>query len=135
MSLTRQFVASAAQVGRVRREVRAHASQHGVVDCEAVALAVSEAVTNALLHARPRGASLPCVELTAELRTGPVFVVTVADDGLGLRPRTDSPGAGLGLVLIEGLTDELDIASGAQGTRVTMGFRVGAGVVAPARAG
>ena len=119
---TRRFQAGAGQVSRTRREIRACADRCGVRDLDAVALAVSEAVTNAVLHAHAVGDDPPWVEVAAELRPGTGFVVTVADDGHGMRPRTDSPGAGLGLLLIEALTEDLDVQTSPEGTRLMMTF-------------
>lgn len=127
-STTRRFQASAGEVGPARREVCAQAARDGVRDLHAVALAVSEAVTNVVLHARPEGAELAWVEVTTEIRPERGFVVTVADNGHGLRAREDSPGAGLGLVLITALTADLDLQTGPAGTRLTMTFPVAAPV-------
>ncbi len=84
-------------------------------------LAVSEAVTNAVLHAyRDRPAGEVHVEVhrdAAEVR------ITVADEGAGMRPRPDSPGLGLGLPLIARLSTSLEVATGdAGGTRLCMTF-------------
>ena len=43
--------------------------------------------------------------------------VAVADDGLGLRPRADSPGVGLGMPLIADLADRVEITDAASGHR------------------
>ena len=90
-----------------------------------VALAVSEALTNVVMHAyvgRPSGPMRIRTE-TVEDR----LVVEVEDDGIGLRPRLDSPGAGLGLALIGTLTADLVLTSGraGHGTLVQMAFPIG----------
>ena len=90
-----------------------------------VALAVSEALTNVVMHAyvgRPSG--------PMRIRTEKVddrLTVEVEDDGIGLRPRLDSPGAGLGLALIGTLTTDLVLTSGPEGrgTLVQMAFPIG----------
>ena len=53
--------------------------------------------------------------------------VAVEDDGIGLGPRPDSPGAGFGLVLIASLATELELALGpdGRGTVVRMTFAIG----------
>jgi anti-sigma regulatory factor (Ser/Thr protein kinase) len=108
-----------------RRAVRALARDR-VADLHAVELAVSEAVNNAVLHAyrdRDPAAGPGKVQVTAVVR-GDELHVTVADDGIGMRPRIDSPGAGLGLALMGTLADRMDIDHRRGGTRVTLAFRV-----------
>lgn len=90
-----------------------------------IALAVSEALTNVVLHAyvgRPSGP----MRIRTE-RVNGRLLVEVEDDGIGLRPRLDSPGAGLGLALIGTLTAELVLTSGPEGrgTLVQMTFSIG----------
>jgi serine/threonine-protein kinase RsbW/stage II sporulation protein AB (anti-sigma F factor) len=53
------------------------------------------------------------------------ILVIVSDDGLGMMPRLDSPGLGVGLPFIADTADTLDIASGAAGgTELRMSFRL-----------
>ena len=90
-----------------------------------IALAVSEALTNVVMHAyvgRPSGA----MRVRAAQVNGSL-TVEVEDDGIGLRPRSDSPGAGLGLALIGTLAADLVIESGpaGSGTLVQMAFAIG----------
>ncbi len=99
--------AEPSQVSVARRRVGALARRAGMVEPAArdVELGVSEAVTNAVLHAytgRPRAGT---IELAVQVDVdGNALVVEVTDDGSGLRPRDDSPGAGFGLGLIRRLT-------------------------------
>jgi anti-sigma regulatory factor (Ser/Thr protein kinase) len=87
---------------------------------EAVQLASSEALTNAVLHAYGEEPGRVCV--TAALVADELWVL-IADDGRGLEPRTDRPGLGLGLGLISQVTDELAIVPRAGGgTEVRMRF-------------
>jgi anti-sigma regulatory factor (Ser/Thr protein kinase) len=51
------------------------------------------------------------------------LLVAVSDDGVGLTPRADSPGLGLGLPIIAALADRFEVQERAGGTRVLMGFR------------
>jgi nitrate/nitrite-specific signal transduction histidine kinase len=52
--------------------------------------------------------------------------VTVSDDGVGMMPRLDSPGLGVGLPFIADTADTLDIDSiEGGGTQLRMSFRVG----------
>jgi anti-sigma regulatory factor (Ser/Thr protein kinase) len=65
-----------------------------VSDVHAVELAVSEAVNNAVVHAcryRDPTAVPARIQVTAVVR-GEELLVTVADEGIGMRPRLDSPG-------------------------------------------
>ena len=90
-----------------------------------VELAVSELVTNVVLHAyvgrEPGRVSLRCQGDRGRI------TVEVADDGVGVAPRDDSPGVGHGLALVGGLADTLEVASGpgGRGTVVTMSFVAG----------
>ena len=90
------------------------------LDHEAVALAVSEAVANAVVHAY-RGRAEGFVRVSASFDDGALAVV-VSDDGPGMMPRMDSPGMGIGLALIASLTSSLEVDQGSDGTRLTMRF-------------
>src|SRR4051812_16992757 len=65
---------------------------------QTVKLAVSEALTNVVLHAYPDGEPGP-VAITAVV-DGSAVEVVISDEGRGMVPRADSPGAGLGLPII-----------------------------------
>ena len=56
---------------------------------------VSEAVTNVVVHAFAGARATGTVTVTAELDADELLL-RVSDDGAGFRPRTDSPGLGLG---------------------------------------
>lgn len=88
---------------------------------EAIALAVSEIVTNVILHAY--GAEAGEVRVTCHV-AGENFVVEVVDEGAGIAARPDSPGIGHGLAMVGALAQTLDIAPGpdGRGTAVTMAF-------------
>jgi serine/threonine-protein kinase RsbW len=91
------------------------------VDRDAVGVVVSEAVTNAVVHAyrdRPEPGS---VHVSACLDRDGVEVA-VADAGMGLRARADSPGIGLGMPLIADLADRVEITPAHPGTRVAAHF-------------
>jgi anti-sigma regulatory factor (Ser/Thr protein kinase) len=87
---------------------------------EAVRLASSEALTNAVLHAyadEPGNVYVTAAVVATELW------VLITDDGRGLEPQTNRPGLGLGLGLISQVTDELAIVPRARGgTEVRMRF-------------
>ena len=87
----------------------------------AVELAVSEAVSNAVVHAYA-GTADGAIRLAMERGRGTLDVL-VADDGKGMAPRTDSPGLGLGLPLIGRLADRFDVRSRpGRGTEIRMRF-------------
>jgi serine/threonine-protein kinase RsbW len=112
-----------ASCARARYEIAA-ALEGLAVDIAAVALAVSEAVTNAVVHAyRYRETPHPDDRVNVSVTADADGVwITVIDDGVGMSPRDDSPGLGLGLHVIATLTDQLLIVQGESGTRVHMRF-------------
>ena len=86
-----------------------------------VLLAVSEVVTNCVVHAY-RGQPGGKVDLEAR-RTGDQLLLSVADEGAGMAPRHDSPGLGLGLPLVGRVAQRVDItAQAGGGTLVRMRF-------------
>ncbi|MFL5863690.1 MAG: ATP-binding protein [Solirubrobacteraceae bacterium] len=89
---------------------------------QAVALAVSETVTNAVVHAY-EGHERGSVRLSCHA-DGARFVVEVVDRGAGIWLRQDSPGIGHGLAMVGAVADALSIAPGpgGRGTAVTMSF-------------
>lgn len=80
---------------------------------DGVRLAVSEAVSNVVVHGY-RGSEPGAVTVAAEAQDDELRV-TVADKGWGLAPRADSPGAGLGLPLIAEVTESMSVSSGPDG--------------------
>jgi anti-sigma regulatory factor (Ser/Thr protein kinase) len=111
-------------VGAARRAVWDAAIRAGAEEQvrEAAQLAVSEAVSNVVVHGyrdigTPGGFTL-CVEWDGgELR------VIVRDQGCGMAPRMDSPGAGLGLPLIANLAGSFSVsAPPGGGTELCMTF-------------
>jgi anti-sigma regulatory factor (Ser/Thr protein kinase) len=111
---------------QARRDVSAVVQDRGV-DVGAVELAVSEAVSNVVVHAyrdREEGIGDGRIHVRVTADGGGVWV-SVADDGVGMSPRDDSPGLGLGLRLIASASDELSIIQSEPGTRVHMRFAVG----------
>jgi len=94
------------------------------VDLWAVEMMVSEAVTNAVVHAYPHGAPGQ-VRLEAWLDDA-LLTVVVGDDGVGMSSGRASPGLGEGLAVIRRLAAEVDIHSRG-GTRLVMRLRLGDG--------
>jgi serine/threonine-protein kinase RsbW len=101
---------------------------------ETIALAVSEAVTNAVVHAY-RQESRPG-EVVLEIESPPsgdALLVRVRDAGCGMSPRADSPGLGMGLPLIGRLADDVRVISPpGGGTEIAMCFGLAARAVARA---
>jgi anti-sigma regulatory factor (Ser/Thr protein kinase) len=96
----------------------------GAEVCQRVALAVTEAVANAVMHAYDDHEQAGEVVLRGWSAPGSV-VLQVSDAGRGLLPRDDSPGLGLGLALIRHMADDVRIESSAgTGTALTLVFAV-----------
>jgi anti-sigma regulatory factor (Ser/Thr protein kinase) len=98
---------------------------------EAMALAVSEIVTNAVVHAydhEDRGQ----VRVRCHVE-GERFIVEVADEGVGIGSAHGSSGIGHGLAMVGALARTLDFAPGAggRGTAVTMAFGPDPAAAAP----
>jgi serine/threonine-protein kinase RsbW/stage II sporulation protein AB (anti-sigma F factor) len=108
-------------IAEARRAVGDYASSCGV-DPRDVKLAVSEAVTNAILHGYPDD---PDGEITIDARpNGALLAVTVSDAGSGIDPQPLGKGLGLGLPLIGRVTRSVEISSGGdgRGTQLIMRF-------------
>jgi serine/threonine-protein kinase RsbW len=110
-------------VSAARRAVWDAAARAGAEEQvrEAARLAVSEAVSNVVVHSyREMGAG--AFTITVEW-DGDELRVTVSDEGCGIAPRMDSPGAGLGLPLIANLAETFSVtAPPGGGTEVSMTF-------------
>ena len=89
----------------------------------AIALAVSEAITNAVVHAYIGHEVLGDIELHAQMHEQ-TLQITVSDEGVGMRPRLDSPGVGVGLGLIASVTDDFELAELDPGVRLRMTFAI-----------
>lgn len=112
-------------VGTLRREVVRYAGSLGASGekRDAIALAVSEALTNVVQHAYIGKAPGP-IEVDARLEGPDQLLVRVSDEGRGPIPRADSPGLGLGLGVMAQTADHFSISNreGARGTVVTLRF-------------
>jgi anti-sigma regulatory factor (Ser/Thr protein kinase) len=87
-----------------------------------VKLAVTEACTNAVVHAYPDGEGP--IEVAVYIGDE-LLMLVVRDEGRGIVPRTDSPGLGLGLPLIATLAEALELGTDdADRTEVRMTFRL-----------
>jgi anti-sigma regulatory factor (Ser/Thr protein kinase) len=124
-TLSRRFPAQADQVRLARREVEAYAREHGAVDPAGIALAVSEAVTNAVIHAYVDRPVPGDVEVHVERHPDDGLEIRVCDEGRGMMPRSDSPGLGVGLPLVAKLAQRFRVETRPTGgTAVSMVFPV-----------
>lgn len=95
-----------------------------------IGLAVSEAATNVVQHAYRdrgdgRGGEAEDVRVIVRGCRHEALVVHVRDRGLGLIPRPDSPGLGLGLCLMAHESDQFEIRKPpGGGTEVVLHFRL-----------
>jgi serine/threonine-protein kinase RsbW len=106
-----------------RRALTAIAATAGAAGerLEEIRLAVSEALTNAVVHAY-RDGEAGRLHVTAAVAASELWVL-IGDDGRGLHAWNDSRGLGIGLSLISGLTDDFSIVTRASGgTEVQMRF-------------
>jgi anti-sigma regulatory factor (Ser/Thr protein kinase) len=119
-------------VKQLRHRAAEFVSTAGASDemSQAIALAVSETVTNAVVHAYD-------ADDRGEVRVrchvdGERFIVEVLDQGAGIGSGHGRPGIGHGLAMVGALAQTLDIAPGpdGRGTAVTIAF----GSVSPAAA-
>jgi anti-sigma regulatory factor (Ser/Thr protein kinase) len=108
-------------VGAMRRDVAAFADRAGMGDDGVgdVQLAVSEAATNAVVHAYRQSEGHLRVHARIEATE---LIVVVVDSGSGLAPRPDSPGLGLGMPLMASVTTRFSVVSQGSGTEVHMAF-------------
>ena len=107
-----------------RQAIRALAVRHRA--CaevqDAMALCVTEAVTNAVVHGYRDGRRPGRVELETERVEGAIWV-RVRDDGSGIAPRSDTPGLGFGLPLMANLADEFEARTASTGgTEIVLRF-------------
>src|SRR4051812_35021582 len=81
--------------------VLSFAEAHGATKAtrDDIALAVSEACANVVMHAYVNAAAPGSLTVEASHLNGEL-VVAVRDEGRGMQPRPDSPGLGLGLSII-----------------------------------
>ncbi len=124
-NLNESFPAVRESVAKARHAVAEVAVHGGATDeqLDAIRLAVSEAVTNSVLHAYPgeEGA----VHVIAAV-AGEELWVLVADDGRGFQRPSHRPGQGWGLALIAEAADNFEIATRSTGgTELRMRFAVG----------
>ncbi len=98
----------------VRHAVTAFAREAGASpeQIDAIRLAVSEAITNAVQYAYPARAGY--VHITGRVAAGELWIL-IADNGCGIHAGPESGGLGLGLALISECTDGLSIVERSTG--------------------
>ena len=130
-----EFPARAVNEGFARAAVAAFVSQLDptLTELGDLKTAVSEAVTNAVVHAYPD--SLGVIQLRARILPGGDVELVVKDKGVGIadveRARTPlyttggEERSGMGFTIMEGFTDRLRVRSApGRGTTVTMRRRI-----------
>jgi serine/threonine-protein kinase RsbW len=107
-SFLETYPAVAESVAAIRRKVAHFATKAGAPPpaVDAVKLAVSEAVTNVVVHAYADADEPGLIEVEATHAAGELRV-SVADTGPGLQASHARPGLGLGLAVIDQLADAL----------------------------
>ena len=109
-------------VAAARHATERYAERHGIHG-QRVALAVSEAMTNAVVHGSRDPSRDESVHVSARLN-GDALVVSVVDEGPGVNPHLRRDQLGLGLMLMSWEADSMKIESATGfGTRVVMRFR------------
>jgi anti-sigma regulatory factor (Ser/Thr protein kinase) len=83
---------------------------------DGIVLAISEAVSNAVIHAYPRMPS-GMIEVFA-IRSRDELIVSVTDRGCGLERPSANPGMGMGLQLIRGAAEQALISAREHGGTV-----------------
>lgn len=120
--LDESLPAVAASVPRARRLVAQFARRAGLSGrgLDMLRLAVSEAVTNVVVHAY-RGRS-GTIRVSSAIASGELWVL-VSDTGCGYQTPPKTPGLGLGLMLMADACDDFVIAERAEGgTEARMQF-------------
>lgn len=130
-----EFPSKSVNEGYARSAVAAFAAQLDptMEELGDIRTAVSEAVTNAIVHAYPD--SIGTIWLKARILEGNILEITVRDKGLGIpdvkqamEPLYTTGGeerSGMGFTIMESFMDRLSVRSQqGRGTRVTMRRRI-----------
>jgi len=129
IGLDDSYPAQPSQVAAIRRAVRDVARRSGADPMTVVklSLAVSEAATNAVQHAYREPLAPGWIHVRVRAR-GRFLDVSIRDDGVGMSPRPDSPGLGMGLSLMATESDGFEVRScDGGGTDVLLRFDLGEG--------
>jgi anti-sigma regulatory factor (Ser/Thr protein kinase) len=98
-----------AEVPRIRHEVARFVGELDGLPASRLPdldLAVTESVTNALIHGNRDGIEEP---VGVDVHVNGRVEIVVRDRGVGLSPHPDSPGAGLGLEIVATLADRVEM--------------------------
>lgn len=107
-----------------RQRVREVAVRHGAEEAlqRDIALCVSEAVTNAILHAYRDAPEAGPIEIET-VRNQDSLCIYIRDSGSGVETNPASPGLGLGVPFMTQLADQFELrAATSGGTEVVMHF-------------
>jgi anti-sigma regulatory factor (Ser/Thr protein kinase) len=118
--MTVELPGESTSIARARSAARRLARACGA-NPDDLALAASEAVTNAIVHGY-RDDEAGAIELNG-YRDGEDCVLEVADRGVGMRPHPGVHGLGMGLPVISTIADSVEIVSLEPGTAIRMRFR------------
>jgi serine/threonine-protein kinase RsbW/stage II sporulation protein AB (anti-sigma F factor) len=122
------YPAQPTHIAEIRRDVTNLASGFGADEIALlqINLAVSEAATNAILHAYRGRAAAGDVHVLVQ-HADDFLDVSIADSGIGMSPRRDSPGLGLGLCLMAHEAHSCQVKTSPEGgTEVILRFQLGA---------
>jgi anti-sigma regulatory factor (Ser/Thr protein kinase) len=120
------YPAQPTRVAQIRRDVASVAATFGADEAALlrINLAVSEAVTNAVQHAYRDLAGRGDVRVLVQ-HADDFLDVCICDTGVGMSPRADSPGLGLGLGLMAHEAYRCEITSlPTGGTEVVLRFKL-----------
>lgn len=121
-TFSRSYPAVPESVPRARRALVEFAWEAGADEqqTDALRLAASEAITNAVRHAYDGEPGE--IQVTAALAGGELWVL-ISDDGHGLDVATKDPGLGMGLALIARVSDDFSLMRRSSGgTELHMRF-------------
>ena len=114
------------RVAEIRRDVNDVATGAGADELALlrIGLAVSEAATNAIIHAYRDRAAAGDVRVLVQ-QADDFLDVSIRDQGIGMSPRADSPGLGLGLGLMAHEANSFEIRTSTDGgTEVLLRFEL-----------
>jgi anti-sigma regulatory factor (Ser/Thr protein kinase) len=119
-----ELVAHAESVAVVRNLVSRFVENagYGGPKADAVRLAVTEACTNAVLHAYGDRPGLLYVD--AVLTDDDELLVGVRDEGRGIQPYDETRQNGFGVPLMVSLSDSMSVESTERGTTVCLSFQL-----------